>query len=253
MESIILTQQGCENMSTRNGTIKSYMLQSEALAEEIELLVYLPYNFSPLYKYTLVIAQDGRDYFQMGRIGRVADELLANDEIENIIIVGIPYQDRFDRRRKYHPDGEQHAAYVRFLAHELAPFLDEEFPTYQMGYGRALIGDSLGGTVSLLTALQYPHTFGKVIMQSPLVDENVLHAVQKFQNPHLIEIYHVIGTQETDVPTTDGKRSNFIEPNRELHQLLNVKGFPNFYDEFDGTHTWKYWQADLKRALLEMF
>ena len=44
-----------------------------------------------------MIAQDGRDYFQMGRIGRVADELLANDEIENIIIVGIPYQDRFDR------------------------------------------------------------------------------------------------------------------------------------------------------------
>ena len=157
------------------------MFHSEALAEEIELLVYLPYNFSPLFKYTLVIAQDGRDYFQMGRIGRVADELLANDEIENIIIVGIPYQDRLDRRRKYHPDGEQHAAYVRFLAHELVPFLDEKFPTYQMGYGRALIGDSLGGTVSLLTALQYPHTFGKVIMQSPLVDETVLQAVRRFR------------------------------------------------------------------------
>lgn len=240
-------------MSTRNGTIKSYMFQSEALAEEIELLVYLPYNFSPLFKYTLVIAQDGRDYFQMGRIGRVADELLENDEIENIIIVGIPYKDRFDRRRKYHPDGEHHAAYVRFLAHELVPFLDEEFPTYHMGYGRALIGDSLGGTVSLLTALQYPHTFGKVIMQSPLVDETVLQAVKDFENPHLLELYHVIGTKETDVPTTDGKRSNFIEPNRELHQLLNSKGFPNFYEEFDGIHTWKYWQADLKRALLEMF
>ena len=48
-----------------------------------------------------------------------------------------------------------------------------------MGYGRALIGDSLGGTVSLLTALQYPHTFGKVIMQSPLVNETVLRAVGK--------------------------------------------------------------------------
>lgn len=239
-------------MSIRKGNIKSYVFNSKELSEELELLIYLPYNFSPLFKYTLVIAQDGRDYFQMGRIGRVADELLENDEIENIIIVGIPYQDRFDRRRKYHPDGDQHAAYVRFLAHELVPFLDKEFPTYQMGYGRALIGDSLGGTVSLLTALQYPHTFGKVIMQSPLVDEHVMKAVQDFENPHLLELYHVIGTQEIDVPTTDGKRANFIEPNRELHQLFNKKGFPCFYEEFDGMHTWKYWQADLKRALLEM-
>ena len=76
---------------------------------------------------------------------------------------------------------------------------------------------------------------------------------KSFEEPHLLELYHVIGTKETDVPTTDGKRSNFIEPNRELHQLLNRKGFPNFYEEFDGIHTWKYWQADLKRALLEMF
>lgn len=240
-------------MSTRKGTITSYMFKSKELAEELELLVYLPYHFSPLYKYTLVIAQDGRDYFQMGRIGRVADELLANDEIENIIIVGIPYQDRFDRRRKYHPDGKQHAAYVRFLAHELVPYLDREFPTYEMGYGRALIGDSLGGTVSLLTALQYPHTFGKVIMQSPLVDETVMKAIENFKETHLLELYHVIGTKETDVPTTDGKRANFIEPNREMHQLINKKGFSGFYEEFDGLHTWKYWQADLKRALVEMF
>lgn len=239
-------------MSAHKSTIQSYVFKSEALAEELELLIYLPYNYSPLFTYTLVIAQDGRDYFQMGRIGRMADELLENDEIENIIIVGIPYQDRFDRRRKYHPDGDKHAAYVRFLAHELVPYLDREFSTHQMSYGRVFIGDSLGGTVSLLTALKYPHTFGKVIMQSPLVDQTVLKAVEDFEEPHLLELYHVIGTQEIDVPTTDGKRANFIEPNRELHALLNKKGFPNFYEEFDGLHTWKYWQADLKRALREM-
>ena len=240
-------------MSVGKGTIKEYMFKSEALAEELELLVYLPANYSPLYKYTLVIAQDGRDYFQMGRIGRVADELLSQEEIENIIIVGIPYSDRFDRKSKYHPDGEKHAAYIRFLAHELVPFLDEEFPSYQMGHGRALIGDSLGATVSLLAALKYPHTFGKCIMQSPLVNEAVLEAVKAFSDPHLLELYHVVGTEETDVPTTEGGRDNFIEPNRALHSLLDRKGFPCFYEEFPGNHTWKYWQKDLKRAMKEMF
>ena len=234
------------------GTIKDWKFTSKELDEELDLLIYFPPNYSPLYKYTVVIAQDGRDYFQMGRIGRIADELFLKGDIENLIIVGIPYRNVHDRRRKYHPDGEQHAAYIRFLAHELVPFLDMEFPTYQIGTGRVLIGDSLGATVSLLAALKYPHTFGKCILQSPLVNNVVMNAVKDFKEPHLVELYHVIGKGETEVPTTDGSISNFIVPNRELNALIKKKGFTYFYDEFDGKHTWKYWQADLKRAFMQM-
>ncbi|MFB6465386.1 alpha/beta hydrolase [Cytobacillus sp. Hz8] len=240
-------------MEFPRGTISDRTFFSKELGEELQLLIYLPHSFSPLYKYSLLIAQDGKDYFQLGRIGRIADELLAKNKIENLIIVGIPYKSVEDRRRKYHPDGEQNSAYIRFLAHELAAFLDQEFPTYQMGMGRALIGDSLGGAVSLMTALQYPHTFGKVILQSPFVNEKVLSAVDHFSENHLIELYHVIGKKETKVHTTDHSIQDFLTPNRELSQLLREKKFPYFYEEFAGDHTWKYWQPDLKRALLEMF
>ncbi|HAQ07541.1 MAG TPA: hypothetical protein DCR24_08495, partial [Bacillus bacterium] len=125
------------------GKIEEITMKSKELGEDISILVYLPASYSPLYKYSLLIAQDGRDYFQLGRIGRVADELLSKKEIENVIIIGIPYNSVEDRRKKYHPKGEQHQTYIRFLAHELVPYLDKEFPTYQMGMGRALIGDSL--------------------------------------------------------------------------------------------------------------
>ncbi|WP_026693470.1 alpha/beta hydrolase [Peribacillus kribbensis] len=237
-------------MQPPQGKIKEYTLYSHALEEEMELLVYFPASFSTLYKYTLLIAQDGRDYFQMGRIGRAADELLHQGEMENTIIVGIPYKNVHDRRAKYHPEGERQKAYIRFLAHELVSFLDKEFPTYHMAKGRVLIGDSLGATVSLQTALQYPHTFGRVILQSPLVNETVLHQVQSFSEPQLLDVYHVIGSEETDVPTTDGGRANFIEPNRELHAQFSSMNFSSyFYEEFDGGHTWKYWQKDLKQAL----
>ena len=83
-------------------------------------------------------------------------------EIEDLIIVGIPYRDVHDRRKKYHPDGEQHAAYIRFLAHELVPYLDEEFPTYQIGTGRVLIGDSLGATVSAAYSIKVSSHIWKV-------------------------------------------------------------------------------------------
>ncbi|OIK11106.1 alpha/beta hydrolase-fold protein [Bacillus sp. MUM 13] len=240
-------------MEIPKGTIKEEMFLSKELGEELELLIYYPANFSPLYKYSLVIAQDGRDYFQMGRIGRMADELLYKGEIENIIIIGIPYRNVHDRRSKYHPEGEQNAAYIRFLAHELVPFLDEKLPGYGVGMGRALIGDSLGATVSLMAALKYPHTFGKAMLHSPLVNDAVLEAVASFTDPHLLELYHAAGIGETEVPTTDGKIQNFIEPNRKLSKVFKERGFSYRYEEFDGGHTWKYWQADLKRALKELF
>ncbi|MEH6943500.1 alpha/beta hydrolase [Bacillus sp. JJ722] len=236
-------------MSIPMGRIQDLEFYSNALNEHIKMLVYLPANYSPLYKYALCITNDGKDYFQMGRIGRVADALLHNKKIENVIIVGIPYNDVHDRRTKYHPEGKKNEAYIRFLAHELVPFLDKQFPTHGVGHGRMLMGDSLAGTVSLMTALRYPNIFGKVAMQSPYVDDHVKQAVQTFSTPHLLNLYHVIGRDEVDVPTTDGQRSNFIEPNRELHTLLTEKGFPLFYEEFDGIHTWKYWQKDLPRAV----
>ncbi|MDZ5470387.1 alpha/beta hydrolase-fold protein [Bacillus sp. 31A1R] len=240
-------------MEYTKGSIKDLTIHSKELQEDIQILVYLPANFSPLYKYSLLIASDGRDYFQLGRIGRLADELIQNKEMENTIIIGVPYKNIEDRRRKYHPKGDQHGAYIRFLAHELVPFLDQEFPTYQMGMGRALIGDSLAATVSLMTALEYPHTFGKVILQSPYVNENVISNITKFNQPHLVSVYHVIGKEETEVKTSTDQNKDFLTPNRELSKIFKDKGFPYFYEEFDGNHTWTYWQPDLKRALKQMF
>lgn len=239
-------------MATK-GTIKEATLFSNALGEEITLLIYLPPSFSPLYKYHLLIAQDGKDYFQFGRIGRVADELLANHQIAETIIVGIPYSSVQDRREKYHPDGPQNKAYIRFLAHELIPYLDEQFPTYQMGLGRGLIGDSLGATVSLMTALKYPHTFGKIILQSPLVNEEVLERIRQFDSYHLLEIDHIIGISETAVQTTIQTTEDFLTPNRELAQLLKSTNSEYTYEEFNGNHTWKHWQPYISKMLVRMF
>ncbi|MFK2825784.1 esterase family protein [Bacillus sp. B190/17] len=240
-------------MMTKRGTIHDEKIYSKELNEEVELLVYLPANFSPLYKYSLLIAQDGKDYFQMGRIPRIADELLEEEQIENVIIVGVPYRNVQDRWDKYHPDGSKQEAYIRFLAHELVPFLDEKYPGYHVGYGRALAGDSLAATVSLMAALHYPHTFGKVIMHSPHVDHKVLQAVNEAKDFKHLSLYHVIGLEETNVTRMNGETDDFLSPNRELHRLFSEKGFDCFYDEFQGGHSWKFWQPDLKRALLTMF
>lgn len=234
------------------GKINEVQFYSEELQEEMELLIYLPSRYSPLYKHNVIIASDGKDYFQLGRIGRVADQLMEEELIEPVIIVGVPYKTVEERRRLYHPEGDRRKAYSRFLTRELIQYIDETYPTFQMGGSRTLIGDSLAASISLLTAASYPNCFGNIVLHSPFVDEQVLEAIQSVKDPAALSIYHVIGKQETYVPTTADGRLDFLTPNRELHELITERGFPYFYEELEGGHTWKSWQPDVRRALLEI-
>jgi enterochelin esterase-like enzyme len=236
-------------MATQKGTMQDYTIYSNALEEEVTLLAYLPSTFSPLHKYSLLIAQDGKDYFMYGKIKSVIEQLMENGEIDRTIVIGIPYHDVKDRYEKYHPNGKKNSQYLRFLAHELVPFLDQTFPTHQIGKGRALIGDSLGGTVSLMAGLLYPHTFGKIAMQSPYIDEGIITKIRQFSEPSLLQIYHSVGTKETAVKTTSGQVRDFIASNRKAREALAEKGFLYKYTEFDGGHAWTHWQPDVPRAI----
>lgn len=132
-------------------------------------------------------------------------------------------------------------------------FLDNEFSTKMIGHSRTLMGDSLAGTLALMAAVKYPHTFGRVIMQSPYIDKNVLNLVYHSKTSHLIDIYHTVGAIETAVTTTTGDVVDFTALNRELKDLFTVKEMSYQYKEIPlGKHTWRYWQEDLPSILVFM-
>lgn len=239
----------------RRGKMITKEIDSKYLNETKEIKIYQPESFSPLYKYNICIMQDGNDFFQMGRVATLSDKLHDDEEIANTVFVGIHYKDRADRRRKYHPNGEEYEAYTKFIVKEVIPLLDEIIPTLMLGKTRALMGDSLAGTFALVTALRYPNTFGKVIMQSPYIDESVLNIVKKSEiNFSSLDIYHTIGTKEDEAPLSDGTIEDLLTPNRQLNNLLNEKGANcTYYELEDGNHTWKYWQKDMPRTLISMF
>ncbi|MGE6631027.1 esterase family protein [Bacillus sp. NPDC077027] len=240
-------------MVKKTGMIQEEMLHSTELGEDMTVLIYLPVNYSPLYKYHVIIAQDGHDYFRLGKIGRQAEELMQNKKMERSIIIGIPYKNVTERRNTYHPEGSKFEAYKRFLANELVPYIDDHFPTYQIGAGRTFIGDSLGATISLMTAIDYPYLFGGLVLQSPYVDHAVLQAVKEASTLTHYAIIHQIGLQETAVKTTDGQILDFIEPNQKLKELLETSGADYIFETFEGDHKWTYWQPlispSLKRIL----
>lgn len=237
----------------KHGKIEEITIYSKELQEDVQVLIHLPYNYTPLYKYKVLIASDGKDYLQYGRVGKVIDQFIDEGEIEDVIFFGIPYKSIEERRELYHPDGSRKDAYIRFVAHELVPYIDKNYPTYQIGSGRALMGDSLAATISLLIALKYPNLFGDVILHSPYVNDDVLKQVKAAATPSSLNIYHVIGKEEGSVNTPTMGDQDFLTPNRILHKVITEKHFPYFYDEFAGNHTWKYWQPDVKRALKKTY
>lgn len=229
-------------------------INSTYLKENMNLKIYLPENYSSFNKYEVCIMQDGNDYYQLGRIATLSDDLHSKNKIKCTIFVGIHYKDKFDRSTKYHPDGKQQNDYSSFLARELVPLLDETFSTEMTGSCRTLMGDSLAGSLALTTAIKFPHTFGKVIMQSPYIDDDLLNHVKNAQDMFLTDIYHTIGAKETAVNTTSGEVIDFIIPNRELSTFLSTKEINYQYKENpNGEHTWKYWQKELPEILSSMF
>lgn len=234
----------------RKGTMYDKTIDSTFLQEKMILKIYEPEEYNPLYEHHVCIMQDGDDYYQLGRIATISDELHDSYDIANTIFVGIHYIDRFDRLKKYHPDGEQFHAYKQFLAKEVVPLLDDILPVNPLGTIRTLLGDSLAGTIALMTAIEYNELFQKVIMQSPLVNEVVLNAATHAQS---LEIFHSIGLREFHVPTTKDGRVDFLTPNRKLHAILKERlTFYDYVEVENGNHTWKFWQKELPEALATM-
>lgn len=235
------------------GQMSEKTIHSIFLNEKIPLKIYTPDDFSNLYKYHICIMQDGNDYYQIGRIARLSDQLHQNQEIVRTIFVGIHYNDKYDRQKKYHPAGEKRQAYEKFLTYEVVPFLDHTFPTHQTRDTRVLMGDSLAGTIALTTALLYSHTFGKVIMQSPYIDDTVLQILRQVKEIGKLYIYHTIGKKEIAVKTTDGSIKDFLAPNQLLYkQMADYQKYYQYKELPEGEHTWKHWQKDLPMALQSM-
>ncbi|WEG11899.1 alpha/beta hydrolase-fold protein [Pullulanibacillus sp. KACC 23026] len=236
-----------------NAQIQDHAIPSKELDEVISTRLYLPPNYSPLYTYPLIIAQDGPDYFDLGRLGTTLNQLLNENELEKVIVCGIPYPDPLTRWHRYHPEGDHHEAYLRFLHRELLPSLRRDFAVETLASGVTLMGDSLGATVSLLAALTYPQSFGNLILQSPFINTTLLNRIEKGL-PSTLTVYHSVGRNETEVKTTLGKVENFFTANQALAKHLSQNTISSYsYVEHDGVHTWSSWQEDLKKALLHLF
>jgi glucoamylase len=202
------------------------------------LQVYLP----PAYaggteRYPVLYLQDGSEYVTRARAALVADQLITQGQVAPFIIV---FVDPVNRFKEYQANDK----FAQFMATELVPFVDARYRTRAVRDARALMGASLGGTISVWTALRHGDVFARVAGQSTafqIDDERVVTTLAALDE-----------TARTARPLKFYFDVGLLEPiwkvNRRVRVMLAGKGYPVVYRESAAGHNWTTWRDQLADA-----
>ncbi|PAD79366.1 alpha/beta hydrolase [Paenibacillus campinasensis] len=228
-------------------TIVKEVIHSRHLQEDRTLRIYLPPGYIEVLSYPVVYCQDGEEFFNFGRIATWANQLILEEGYEPFIIVGVEVNTKV-RTEEYAPFGSRFDAYLSCFAEEIIPFIEEKYPVRRDASERVLAGDSLGGSVSVHLALQYPELFTRVISLSGAFYEKSQSMISIHSDLSWLDVYMIVGLQE-DSYATDTGVYNFVELNRTTRDLFEERGATVSYSEKDGRHIWGFWQKELPDAL----
>ncbi len=162
----------------------------------------------------------------------------------------------------------------RYHVDQLIPFVDRRYRTIARRAGRAVAGLSMGGFGAMSYAARHPDTFVAAAAFSGAVDTNNPldiavtgdepfgpRATQEIRwrarNPW--DLAENLRGLRLVVRTGDGAPLNDIveavvhQMNVGFHDRLTALGISHTWDDYGaGTHTWPYWQRDLRATLPEL-
>jgi len=154
---------------------------SPQLYNQRDLAVWLPpsYDTEPHRRYPVLYVQDGQNLFtpftafqgQERHLDEVATELIKQNRIKEIIIVGIYNTNQ--GAAEYAPN-KLGDAYSDFLITTVKPFIDATYRTRPGREDTAVMGSSLGGLIAFDLVWFHPQVFSMAGCLSPafLVDNN---------------------------------------------------------------------------------
>ena len=232
-----------------------------------DVVVWTPPGYGdPRRRHPVIYFQDGQNIFdpatsfagECWRAGEAAAHLVAKRAIVPPILVAIGHAgvkriDEFSpTRAEYDYEGQKQRAagdakrYARFVVNELKPFIDARYLTLPGPRTTSLVGSSMGGLVSLYTALWHPRVFGQVAALSPALWWDNRVAFRDFgslKRPLDVRVWLDTGTAEPDWETVPLFRDALIGAGWALGDTLS-------YREYAGAdHSERAWAARLPDVL----
>ena len=176
-----------------------------------------------------------------------------------------------DAGRGFYCDALQGMAWESAIIKDLIGYVDAMFQTRRERNGRILAGLSMGGYGAAKLALKYPDLFCAAVSHSGAMGF-AHHPLSAEANPDNVkfceEMARVVGEFPGGGPDDLYALANNLDPakrpalridcgaddfliqdNRAYHAYLEGIGFPHTYLEFEGAHTWEYWDVHIQEAL----
>jgi enterochelin esterase-like enzyme len=190
----------------------------------------------------LLVVYDGPDYLKRACLDVIADNLIGRGRVRPFAMALIQ-NGRQARLVEYACSD----ATLGFVTESVLPLAKEHLdltPPDRGAYG--VMGASMGGLMALYTGMRLPQVFGKALIQSGA-----------FRIPGqefvLTDLVRHLPKREIEIWMDAGRFESLLECNREMHALLDEKGYRVSFREFSGGHNYTAWRDDLARGLETLF
>lgn len=256
------------------GDFRLHEFRSKIFRNTRMLRVWLPPGYrdpDSVQRYPVLYLNDGQNLFENStsftgvewQVDEAADRLVRDGEVLPLIVVGIDNTGH-DRLREYipyrtfsprvlRPAGKR---YPEFLQREVMPFINQRYRTLKGPQYTGLGGSSLGGLISLYTAIAAPGVFGRLLVESPslfVAGRQVLRESERVRDwPG--RVFLGIGTHETG---RSDRNSDFVSDLLRLATTMRSAGLGDgrlLMEIGEGaTHSEEAWARRFPQALKFLF
>lgn len=232
-----------------HGAVTRHYYPSSVTGKQEVCLVYTPPAYDPKKKYPVLYLQHGygeneTGWVYQGHVGRIADRLLHDGKMQEMLIVmgnGMVQGDDMRQGRMLFP---------KVLLNDLIPFIEGRYPVLTDKWHRAMAGLSMGSYQTSLVTMSHPELFGYVGVFSGFLraihgDGNahlqLLDEKERFRDSFRV-FYRAMGTEDQFFP-------RFLEEDA----ILAEKGVSVTRRTFPGGHDWGVWRRCIHDFLPMIF
>ncbi len=247
-----------ERKEVEKGKLLETAVHSNILSEERKITVHAPANYDASKPHNLLIVFDGESYgARPNRRSRVPtptimDNLLAENKITPTITVLVWAMGKRNRDLISEKFGD-------FIAKELIPWVRSAYNIYPESDKVVLAGSSRGGFASGFIAFKHSDVIGNVLSQSGSYwikgTDNENHWIYPEDNGKLINLYKQSERLPIrfymDIGLYDAGAS-MLGMNRQLRDILELKGYEVDYHEFKGGHNYVNWRGTLSDGIISL-
>lgn len=225
------------------GKVTRHLVPSRYLTISNSRLVYL-YHPPVRKAVPLLMVYDGLDYLRRGKLAAIVDNLIAARRIGPLAIAFCQHGGP-GRMVEY----DCSDATLEFLISQVLPLAGSQIKLldYKKQPGvHGVMGASMGGLMSVYSALRLPEVFGRALSQAGAFElgpgESLIRQMVRLLPRPAVRLW-----------LDCGRLDSLLESNRRFRDLLTEKRYDLVYRENGGAHNYTTWRNSFPQGLEALF